>query len=1653
MERAYAFLMALVLISSVFTPYAYAIRERNNNDYVVHDISVKEKSLSHFIGSSDDNCWLKVRTSAIDHDEFSKLMEAVDEDIDSFGNIVLGRIQRERERAGIADDPEVEKARNQIFMINGVPVRLYDIASRSAKNPDDVCHLSSVLVDGAISLGMGINQNLRFCADNPSPACEEGYASSVSRKDLVAVERIISELKKAEDDKEVNWDAVSSEFEKLHIDFETDGKSDGELLDEATANLASIIKEKKVKYSPANIIESNRTFITLAPSDIIYLFPKEIMNMANVISGLRKDLNKWNLMGLGVGLSSIGIGWMNSIATRSVTRLGRGIAEDSDEFASLTRQGGRVRGLFTRGSPSQRMIRRWSRGGGTITEELVPSAGQGIRDRLGGWWWKKVRAKNLRNVGIAEDEINGIADALRKGNIDEAVKKLDDITRDLDNIPTKEKVDDIADGLRRISKQKQITGEALNDQVSKLDELAEKFPDEVPDEAEVKKTLGDVKKMLEGGSVDKEVIEKAVKKLDDLAENLPSNTKLKAFKEELEKINYYRDINRRRAIADALERKLTEITPKDPSNTKEWSKAFQSHYKDKIYIGQQKIEDVLNGWKREGRIMDSDISEFLETIESGKYDEAIKALPSDIQSEDIIADIRNVAAKAKKTTGGKIDDMDKFLKAKVGGEYVGELGDVMTDIVKANAGGFGALIDLARAAGKSKALYYLASAAIRVGQRARYVLDIGRTAMFAGFIASTAFKGDVQGFFSMHTFNLELSPKEVLKQSGKDGYVDVLAVSRKASIDMVEPDMVTAVLAYFGIDVGKMLNAPPSEEKIIAEKLKSISKMLFFMDQEGSVVEGRINSIGRIDELGSRRFMLLARNPAQSHFLLAEHPHSYKVSSSGKYSSLLLNINNVDLSVIGPDVVDYAQPDRITTFLANWMPSPWKLVLMGAAWGIFDVAAVATSKLGILGVSIPVMYYATRLFGERGTSLVSDITKTEAYVKLVDIEEAMKSENNCVKVRKREADKLGKIVKGAEALIALGAGVDVVDTFAPGPWQAATLLAQLGIAYAQYKQEKKFAEAQVDALNAMKGCYDTKFLALGIQKIPTKQKTEKDVMSSLKSGELEGVVSGLDQTVANLIKSLTPSESVSGLAREFADNYYWNVMSLQGDYDGPSITRITGDEIYRVHFNRDATMKWFNTPDCAIDYCQELDNGQYWCMRSEGYKWLDNDGNTMVEGPQAASARWRNNDGYMEIAVKSIDINNKVAKAMTIHNDITPYVSFDDPCLKKEVAKLMGLFRDGDYRAYADTLLKNSLGDLELIKTEDAYIWMEDGDVIVSFNKQKVCGDRMAASKSIARFEGADIEIYGDGTVKIVKDGEELPCGNFKLGKGLNAGYVSFENGKLMAGDASAYKKLFGWKDLESVLHLIIYDLSSVNGDVLDNMGWERCSVEIDGKTYYGFRLSFDFDGESNKEEQWNTLLDDRCFIDWTAVDDYGGIRFNTDEDGNAYAEITLPSGEQVRVDDLEYNEEKKSFEGKGEDGHDYSITVKVENGQPTAYVMDEEGNVYRMPLWMARSNNGALVYDGKTGALSITNTFPFAINPDFINYGADGNAMMSPGRPPWIVSEQDISRAEQGWRQMGQQNILAALPWTPTETTQLLLFVVLLLSGLLLIRRRRNEN
>jgi hypothetical protein len=118
-------------------------------------------------------------------------------------------------------------------------------------------------------------------------------------------------------------------------------------------------------------------------------------------------------------------------------------------------------------------------------------------------------------------------------------------------------------------------------------------------------------------------------------------------------------------------------------------------------------------------------------------------------------------------------------------------------------------------------------------------------------------------------------------------------------------------------------------------------------------------------------------------------------------------------------------------------------------------------------------------------------------------------------------------------------------------------------------------------------------------------------------------------------------------------------------------------------------------------------------------------------------------------------------------------------------------------------------------------------------------------------------------------------------------------------------------------------------------------------------------------------------------------------------------------------------------------------NGQPQIKVNAQSP----IPLLWATGLGGSFMYDPNTGRISIKNEFPFALNPSFGIYGANGLSFMTPGLPPW--GGRVTETAGTGG---GTTNILAALPWTP-QGYELVLFLIALAGGLLFVRIRFGKK
>ncbi|MEM0372794.1 MAG: hypothetical protein QXO69_03095, partial [archaeon] len=601
---------------------------------------------------------------------------------------------------------------------------------------------------------------------------------------------------------------------------------------------------------------------------------------------------------------------------------------------------------------------------------------------------------------------------------------------------------------------------------------------------------------------------------------------------------------------------------------------------------------------------------------------------------------------------------------------------------------------------------------------------------------------------------------------------------------------------------------------------------------------------------------------------------------------------------------------------------------------------------------------------------------------------------------------------------------------------------------ADYYTNEEYTKLKEEGLKRMKECYETQYEILAWQAIQTEEKTSEAFTEDfLKQG-----VQGVSNVLGPTIKSIAPE--VKEAIDSIGSNYFWGTLNLKADpIKGLSLINLYGTIVYQVHFDCEATIKWYAKNDCNIDLCDQQADGTYKCLSKQGYFLFDENGNMIFDGPQAAFLQWSNLETYASMPQKVINIKQAPEKFMEIYND---KILVTNDCIYNEIdgvtkmnAGTKGATGDSSTKpgtasmAAAPTKdVKQVFGAFDVINTENEIVWMEGTTVAVEFLKQKSIGETTYSATQTERFENSHLEIARDGSVTV-----RGAAGSDMLGGALqmsSEGVISFDNAMIIPGKApvitrggKTYTASYSYNAMGggSVLHLFIRDLLTVSAKDLEGLSLaELCADDkgTQGVTMTG-KLSTDAD------DSLKALLAEICMnhfegTDGTIVEIRDGKICTTTKDGETTCkDISRLEGGRL------YDETGGWWAaGVGPDG------IPLWN-----YFNAAGQQQMSIPLLWASGLGGAMRYDASSGQISIKNEFPFAINPAFNQYGALATPGMAiPASPEWGGR---VKGTGEGAGQLGgtQPNILAQLPLLPESPYYLAVFIIILMSSLVMIRAK----
>lgn len=740
----------------------------------------------------------------------------------------------------------------------------------------------------------------------------------------------------------------------------------------------------------------------------------------------------------------------------------------------------------------------------------------------------------------------------------------------------------------------------------------------------------------------------------------------------------------------------------------------------------------------------------------------------------------------------------------------------------------------------------------------------------------------------------------------------------------------------------------------IRGKLTNIQDLIFIYDQDAlslGLNTKATNLIAspfvRVGNLSYWSF--LSRFPDSSVVYNFEHPLGYVTT---KKTGLFLQLFNIN---IGGILGEGQTADGFNTPLTGLINFGRKGRDLLAVLSMASIAPAAGHIIGgtTAGVAGGALGLVLGLVGGKEVFIGPVYnTLTGKYGELVNIKDAYDNPSiYCPNVF--GPDEKAWIIAGKTAVTLLsGASIFL------GPLKATPLvlisfavdIANMIVSYAESNFEQGIAEK-------LRECVDTSFSGVAYKEFPD-QKEVVDIFNQ--------VFQPIKAEAYNLLSSLSPEigQQFDSLAKSMVQQ----TLNINGEATN-NLVSTTGKEVYFVWF-KDADIKWFQSPTCNIDMCQSDGKGGFKCNTQSGYYLLDQNGDPILNGiPQAMSLRMNMPQDYMSVVQNVVEIAKKDEPFMEIRSD-GPKVISGSSCGNDNIAGLLGI-KYLDQTAQESTI-KDTLGKLDGIYTDQGTIWFDGTDVAVQFYDEVTCdnGDTHGA-REIFRYPNAYLKFYrnSDGKIEIVND-NGVQC-SFKLGQN---GAVSFSNALLRSGVNQPAVGTRKAVDNSNVFHLFIYSLLSFDRSELQSISLTDLCKDDTGK-FSGFNIIGDL--TIAEDQQFKNLIQDICF---------------TDVKGQNNESIQFRDG-KVCITDINQQTQCYDIQGFNDTtnrvnlGNGLELGVGVgSNGVPEWWLYQNGqrvGNPIPM-LWM-NGLGGSMMFNPNTGTISINNEFPFAINPSFGVYGGGG--------------------------------------------------------------------
>jgi len=940
-------------------------------------------------------------------------------------------------------------------------------------------------------------------------------------------------------------------------------------------------------------------------------------------------------------------------------------------------------------------------------------------------------------------------------------------------------------------------------------------------------------------------------------------------------------------------------------------------------------------------------------------------------------------------------------------------------------------------------------------------LRVFRGALAISFIP-LVWGGQPKPSFELTTLSIEAEPDRVIED--REAYLEIARFTDRAyGQDFYPAGVFENMLNFFNFDIKEIMEEDDAE--IVRRKIQEDPGPGYVkvIDQETSAetyTEQPVNMIypaRRGDGTGERWF-ISSINPTMTDYQAFEHPKSYASGNNKLFSTFALISKNLDIGGMTPIEEDWAEHEY--DYLIDYTPTTRTLVLGSAiAGGLTGIApgGIFTGRTGPAVLKGLIATYMLKGYGALAQE-EAERMQDKKYGTFVDVGEIYREGTPCSMELDELKGEIEDMRKWMWVTIMGNTGADIASMAATSALALPTgvggfiTLANIGFSIGNYYFTREYQELRTDGLDRMKTCQETMFEILAFRAMGTEEGQSEETLEQIK-GRLGDTLSGIPGL-----------ESISPEAKETLENLgpqsYENIMALSGKVEGESLVNLLGSELYQVHFDREADVKWFLEEHQNIDFCTQVDTTMegrpiFECIHAEGYQLLDEEGRPIIDAPQTRGVRWDNDRELMTVPQRVVNVKQTDGELMEIEKD---QVRIDDSSTQEGVQDVIGT-----------THTRDIFGELQNIKTEEAVIW-HDGDTTVARFTEPV-GDTIGRGQ-VLRFDNTHIQMYKNNEIEIQDNVDNSPALDHTLELGEN-GFLSFTNGKIVPGMGEHELTVNNetvTRNFDEWNHIMLYEILSFTGERVDDYWVEGVERDEDGNII-GFEMDGDFPSEY--QDQMDELLEEMMFSDLRGPEG----RMMKIEDGELiYVDET---GEEHRYDIIGEEDGRLQLED------DRSLDFEVgPDGQPQAqFYQNGEKVGPPIPLLRATGAGGMMGYDPETGQISISNEFPFQLNPEFgdIGAGMTNPGMVVPqrseygGRPPEPDIGVPIEERDPG--------LIAELPSTPGRESQieefeqfeheseleeessdtatttptgkiaLILFIATILGGVIAIRKKGKKN